>query len=136
MKNILKTSKILDNSALPCSCGCEDLSYLLYQTEQGELWAVGCNNCGFEIEPETRIQSVALELWNAKTKPKTQTSGKAQTRAQNKYIQKRYDRINLTVEKGEKDILKAHADIYDEGSVNAFINRAIKETMARDKERK
>lgn len=58
--------------------------------------------------------------------------GKAQTRATNKYINKAYDRINLTVEKGLKDLIKAHADKHDNGSVNAFINRAIKETMERD----
>ncbi len=59
--------------------------------------------------------------------------GKAATRAQNKYIAKTYDRINLTVEKGMKDTLKEHAAKYDEGSVNAFINRAIAEAIARDK---
>ena len=58
--------------------------------------------------------------------------GKAATRAQNKYIAKTYDRINLTVEKGMKDTLKEHASKYDEGSVNAFINRAIAEAIARD----
>ena len=60
--------------------------------------------------------------------------GKAATRAQNKYINKKYDRINLTVDKGFKDIIKEHADKYDNGSVNGFINRAIKETMLKDKE--
>ena len=58
--------------------------------------------------------------------------GKASTKAQNKYINKKYDRINLTVEKGEKEIIKSHAEKYDGGSVNRFINRAIKETMERD----
>ena len=51
---------------------------------------------------------------------------------QNDYIAKTYDRINLTVPKGQKDIIKAHADKHDGGSVNAFINRAITETMQRD----
>lgn len=46
------------------------------------------------------------------------------------------DRINLTVEKGNKDIIKEHADKYDNGSVNGFINRAIAETMNRDKQEK
>ena len=62
--------------------------------------------------------------------------GKATTKAQNKYISKKYDRINLTVEKGNKDIIKEHADKYDNGSVNSFINRAISETMNRDKQEK
>ena len=67
---------------------------------------------------------------NKEMKPKT---GKASTRAQNKYIQKRYDRINLTVDKGMKEVLAAHAEIYDNKSVNGFINIAIKETLERDK---
>jgi uncharacterized protein (DUF1778 family) len=59
--------------------------------------------------------------------------GKASTRAQNKYILKAYDRINLTVEKGKKDAIKAHAESKGE-SVNGFINRSINETMEREKE--
>ena len=50
----------------------------------------------------------------------------------NSYIAQTYDRINLTVKKGDKDVIKAHADKYDGGSVNAFIQRAIAETMERD----
>lgn len=57
--------------------------------------------------------------------------GTARTRAQNKYIAKAYDRINLVVPKGNKDQLKAHAEKMGE-SVNGFIQRAILETMARD----
>lgn len=56
---------------------------------------------------------------------------KAQQNAQNKWIAKAYDRINLTVQKGRKDEIKAHAEARGE-SVNAFINRAITETMERD----
>ena len=57
--------------------------------------------------------------------------GKASTRAQNKYIAKAYDRINLTVPKGKKDTVQAHATAQGE-SVNGFINRAIDEAMERD----
>ena len=57
--------------------------------------------------------------------------GKARTKAQNKYILKAYDRINLTVAKGDKDKIKAHADSVGE-SVNGFINRAIVDTIQRD----
>lgn len=57
--------------------------------------------------------------------------GKASTRAQNKYINKAYDRINLTVPKGKKEIIKDHADSKGE-SVNSFINKAIDEKMERD----
>ena len=59
--------------------------------------------------------------------------GTARTRANNKWNAKAYDRINLTVEKGSKDAIKAHAESKGE-SVNGFINRAIKETMEREKE--
>lgn len=59
--------------------------------------------------------------------------GKASTKAQNKYINKKYDRINLVVPKGNKDIIKEHASTKNE-SINAFINRAIKETIQNDKE--
>ena len=57
--------------------------------------------------------------------------GKASTKAQNKYILKAYDRINLTVPKGRKAEIKAHADARGE-SVNGFVNRAIDEAMERD----
>lgn len=57
--------------------------------------------------------------------------GKASTRAHNKYIAKAYDRINLTVPKGRKDAIQAHAEAHSE-SVNGFINRAISEVMERD----
>ena len=56
---------------------------------------------------------------------------KAQQKATNKYISKAYDRINLTVPKGQKDDIQSHAEAHGE-SVNGFINRAIKETMERD----
>ena len=57
--------------------------------------------------------------------------GKASTRAQNRYITKAYDRINLTVSKGKKDTIQVHAAAQGE-SVNGFINRAIDEAMERD----
>lgn len=60
-------------------------------------------------------------------------ASKAQQKAVNKYMNANYDRINLTIPKGKKDIIKAHADSKKE-SVNAFINRAINETMQKDKE--
>ena len=58
---------------------------------------------------------------------------KAQQQATNRYISKVYDRINLTVAKGRKDEIKAHAERQGE-SVNGFINRAIDEAMERDGE--
>ena len=61
----------------------------------------------------------------------TKVSKKQQAHVNN-YIVKAYDRINLTVPKGQKEVIKAHADQYDNGSVNGFIQRAIRETMERD----
>lgn len=52
---------------------------------------------------------------------------------QNDYISRAYDRINLTVPKGQKDIIKAHAESMGE-SVNGFIARAIEKQIRRDNE--
>lgn len=52
----------------------------------------------------------------------------------NSFNAKAYDRINLTVPKGEKDKIKAHAESMGE-SVNGFIARAIAEAMEADKKR-
>lgn len=49
----------------------------------------------------------------------------------NKWIAEKLDRVNLTMPKGQKDKAKAHAETQGE-SLNAFINRAITETMERD----
>lgn len=56
---------------------------------------------------------------------------KAQQKAVNKYMKENYDRVNLTFPKGKKDLIKSHAEARGE-SVNAFINRAIDETIERD----
>lgn len=56
---------------------------------------------------------------------------KKQQACVNRYIEKAYDRVNLTMPKGNKEIVVAHASKHGE-SVNSFINRAIKETMQRD----
>ncbi len=42
------------------------------------------------------------------------------------------DRISVAMPKGKKDEIKAHAERQGE-SVNAFVNRAIDETMEQDK---
>ncbi len=56
---------------------------------------------------------------------------KAQQRATANYVKKNYDRIEVKVSKGKKDAIQAHAEAQGE-SLNAFINRAIDETMERD----
>lgn len=49
----------------------------------------------------------------------------------NKWTNAHYDRVNLAIPKGRKDVIKAHAAARGE-STNAFIGRAIQEAMARD----
>ena len=58
-------------------------------------------------------------------------ASKAQQKAVNKYMAANYDRVNLTLPKGQKKIIQAHAQAMGE-STNAFIGRAIAETMERD----
>lgn len=53
---------------------------------------------------------------------------KAQQAAVNRYMKNNYDRVNLTMPKGEKAVVKAHADAAGE-SVNAFILRAVHNAM-------
>lgn len=57
--------------------------------------------------------------------------GKASTKAQNKYIAKAYDRVNLTMPKGKKDLVQAQAATLGV-SVNSYINAAIDEKIERD----
>ena len=54
----------------------------------------------------------------------------AQRKATDKYLEK-FDEMRVRVPKGQKDTVKAHAEAHGE-SLNAFINRAITETMERD----
>lgn len=62
--------------------------------------------------------------------PKRKNS-EARIKANNKYNEKAYDRINIAVSKGKKDILQSHAQSKGE-SLNAFVNRAINEAIERD----
>lgn len=58
---------------------------------------------------------------------------KAQQKAVHKYVKNNYDRVNLMLYKGQKDIVKAHAVRKGE-TLNGFINRAIAEAMEREGE--
>lgn len=57
---------------------------------------------------------------------------KANQRAVNKYVKANYDRINVTIPKGEKEIIQECAAAMGE-SVNGYIVRSIRERMERDK---
>mgnify|MGYP002579290337 FL=1 len=58
-------------------------------------------------------------------------ASKAQQKAVNKYMKNNYDRINLVMPKGKKEVIQVHAAQRGE-SVNAYINRAIDKAMSED----
>jgi uncharacterized protein (DUF1778 family) len=58
--------------------------------------------------------------------------GKTSAAVKNKYNEKAYDRISLVVPKGQKEVIKKHAESHGE-SLNGFIQRAIETTMEQDK---
>lgn len=60
------------------------------------------------------------------------TASKAQQKATAKYNAANYDRLEVKVTKGQKATIAAHAAAQGE-SMNGFLNRAISETMERDK---
>ena len=57
---------------------------------------------------------------------------KAQQKATAKYKEKVYDRMEILLPKGKKAELQAHAADCGE-SLNGFVNRAVDETVERDK---
>ena len=59
---------------------------------------------------------------------------KAQRKATDKYIKDTFDELKVRIPKGKKTTLQAHAADRGE-SLNGFVNRAIDETVERDKER-
>lgn len=50
----------------------------------------------------------------------------------NDFIKQAYDRINLTVEKGQKEVIRAAAERVGE-KVNTYIKNAIAQRMEREK---
>ena len=64
--------------------------------------------------------------------PESQKYTEARKRGNRKWDAANLDRISIAVPKGHKEAIKAHAEAHNE-SVNGFINRAIEETMERDK---
>lgn len=58
-------------------------------------------------------------------------TSKSQLNASKKYISEKLDEIKLRVPKGEREIIKSHAEKMGQ-SLNGFIRRAIQETIERD----
>lgn len=58
---------------------------------------------------------------------------KSQQKCVNKYIDTHYDRINLTVPKGQKEVIQSAAEASGE-SVNAYIYSAILKRIKQDNE--
>lgn len=56
---------------------------------------------------------------------------KSNQKAVAKYMKNNYDEIKIRVLKGDKEVIKAHADAKNE-TTNEFIKRAIHETMDRE----
>lgn len=56
----------------------------------------------------------------------------AKIAANNRYTAKAYDRINYVVPKGQREVIRQHAESTGE-SVNAFISRAVAMAMEQDK---
>ncbi len=56
---------------------------------------------------------------------------KTSAAVKNKWNEKAYDRINLTVPKGQKEVIKKYAEANGE-SVNGFIQRLINEALNRE----
>lgn len=56
---------------------------------------------------------------------------KAQQKAVHKYVKNNYDRLELTVPKGQKDIIKAAAESAGE-SLNTYVRNAINQRMERE----
>ena len=63
--------------------------------------------------------------------PEPQKYTEARKRGNRQWDAANLDRISIAVPKGQKDVIKAHAEARGE-SVNAFVGRAIEETMQRD----
>ena len=58
--------------------------------------------------------------------------GKASAASKNAWNARNYDRVNLTMPKGQKDLIKAHAEAQGK-SVNSFINEAVEEKIKKEK---
>lgn len=81
---------------------------------------------------KTIMEEVSVFAAPPRKEGNTLAVSKAQQKAVTKYVKNKYDRFGLTMPKGNLDVIKAHAESRGE-SVNGFVNRAIDETMEREK---
>lgn len=58
----------------------------------------------------------------------------AQRKARDKWLKEKVEEIKFRVPVGKKSLIQEHAAKNGE-SVNAFLNRAVEETMARDEKK-
>jgi len=70
----------------------------------------------------------------ADTMPISEAKKRANKKWNEANMNKLYDRGNVLFPKGKKEEIQAHAADMGE-SLNAFVNRAVTETMERDKEK-
>lgn len=56
---------------------------------------------------------------------------KSQQKATNKYIKNHYDRLNITLPKGQRDIIAKVAAKHGK-SVNSFVRRLINEALSKE----
>jgi len=59
-------------------------------------------------------------------------ASKAQQKAVHKYVRDKYDRINITVPKGHKEVIQDRAAAIGQ-SINAYVVQSVDERMERDK---
>ena len=58
---------------------------------------------------------------------------KAQQKSVHKYVKNNYDRLEITVPKGQKDVIKKVASDIGK-TLNSYVNEAINEKIQRDQE--
>ena len=72
----------------------------------------------------------AVAIYNKRKEGKSRYT-EAQARSAKKYLKETVEDVRIRVPKGQKAVIKAHADKNGE-SMNQFVIRAINETMERD----
>ena len=84
-----------------------------------------------KVEKRLRYSGTGMEDIMSEEKKSRYTD--AQKRAAEKYLKESVEDVRIRVPKGQKAVIKAHAERQGE-SMNAFVVRAINETMQRDAE--